>query len=597
MAVVQISKIQVRRGKISQTTLPQLAGGEFGWAVDSQQLFIGNGSVGEGAPFVGNTEVLTERSNLFDVLGAYTYKGDLLDQNGDSKIQTGDSSTNPTTRSLQEKLDDLINIRDFGVKGDYSNGIGTDDTDAIQRAIDQIYLQAETKNTEASAKKIYFPAGIYKITRTLYIPTNTTLVGEGKDKTVIYQDTDGLSVLQTVSTDSTPGSYVLLNAMNDNSAPYNITISGFTFNKNTGTTTFKPIMFIDCLRKSKFYDCKFEGVYSNGDGPEYGSQVIGDNSCINIRSIGAVQTEEIEFIDCEFTNAIHGIYADYDCNRIRFKNCRFFNLFRGLSLSQSSSQTVGQLIGPQNFTVYDSVFDKIDAEAWKVFTNSSSSNHRSTNNKFYDVGNNSLEQSQPSTPILDFQVKNCDSIDDYFQRNFDVNQLDFNKTGLGTNLVAYLPDVLGVDSVSYASKNAVLVYNTPASNPKLLCKVPAWSSVKIVIEYTIRKNSVDLYRSGTIVVNAHPNMASVGASLPTISDDFVYNGQPDTLGTTLGGDIRFFANVVSLPSIQYSRVGNQYLSSVASAPTVVIRYANPSGPGGNANINYTVTVISGYKDF
>ena len=38
MAVVQISRIQVRRGqKNIGSGLPQLASGEFGWAVDSQR--------------------------------------------------------------------------------------------------------------------------------------------------------------------------------------------------------------------------------------------------------------------------------------------------------------------------------------------------------------------------------------------------------------------------------------------------------------------------------------------------------------------------------------------------------------------------------
>jgi hypothetical protein len=41
VAVVQISRIQVRRGKKGQTNLPQLASGELGWAVDSQELYIG----------------------------------------------------------------------------------------------------------------------------------------------------------------------------------------------------------------------------------------------------------------------------------------------------------------------------------------------------------------------------------------------------------------------------------------------------------------------------------------------------------------------------------------------------------------------------
>ena len=62
MAVVQISRIQVRRGKInSGTGLPQLASGEMAWAIDSQELYIGNGAVSEGSPAVGNTKILTQK--------------------------------------------------------------------------------------------------------------------------------------------------------------------------------------------------------------------------------------------------------------------------------------------------------------------------------------------------------------------------------------------------------------------------------------------------------------------------------------------------------------------------------------------------------
>jgi len=66
VAIVNIGRIQVRRGRKytagdqGGTGIPQLASGEFGWAVDSQELYIGNGSVAEGAPYVGNTRILTE---------------------------------------------------------------------------------------------------------------------------------------------------------------------------------------------------------------------------------------------------------------------------------------------------------------------------------------------------------------------------------------------------------------------------------------------------------------------------------------------------------------------------------------------------------
>jgi hypothetical protein len=60
MAVIQVSQIQVRSGY--QEDLPSLATGEFGWCVDTQRLFIGKGTLAEGSPTVGVTEILTEYS-------------------------------------------------------------------------------------------------------------------------------------------------------------------------------------------------------------------------------------------------------------------------------------------------------------------------------------------------------------------------------------------------------------------------------------------------------------------------------------------------------------------------------------------------------
>lgn len=57
MAVIQISKIQVRRGL--QENLPTLSSGEFGWSVDQRRLYIGNGTLVEGSPTTGVTEIVT----------------------------------------------------------------------------------------------------------------------------------------------------------------------------------------------------------------------------------------------------------------------------------------------------------------------------------------------------------------------------------------------------------------------------------------------------------------------------------------------------------------------------------------------------------
>lgn len=85
MAVIQISKIQVRRGL--QENLPQLSSGEFGWSVDTRQLYIGNGTLSEGAPTVGITEIITKYGP--DVANILTLQGNVstiesrLDENND----------------------------------------------------------------------------------------------------------------------------------------------------------------------------------------------------------------------------------------------------------------------------------------------------------------------------------------------------------------------------------------------------------------------------------------------------------------------------------------------------------------------------------
>ena len=172
MAVVQISRIQIRRGQKNQGSgVPQLAGGEFGWAVDSRELYIGNGSVAEGAPAVGNSKIITEHDDLFTLANSYTYLGGTI-------VQTGASSTSPIKRTLQQRLDEVVNIRSFGAPGD-----GTDQTVAIQRALDQLYINSSTKGTEASRVKLYIPAGVYNISNTIYVPPYATIIGEGMDKT------------------------------------------------------------------------------------------------------------------------------------------------------------------------------------------------------------------------------------------------------------------------------------------------------------------------------------------------------------------------------------------------------------------------------
>lgn len=223
MAIVQISRIQHRRGL--QQDLPQLASAELGWSIDQRKLYIGNGTIEEGAPTEGVTQILTEFSDISSFLTTYLFKG----VESGYVSQTGASPLTPVYRSIQDVLDEWVSVKDFGAKGD---GI-TDDTSAIDRAIRQIYVGTGTvKNNTSPAirRTIRFPAGKYRITSNIVIPPNATIVGEGKNNTIIEGTTSTVfltcdSLFQTAGTVGTNGATL----------PSNIVVSGMTL-RNTSST-------------------------------------------------------------------------------------------------------------------------------------------------------------------------------------------------------------------------------------------------------------------------------------------------------------------------------------------------------------------------
>ena len=164
MAIVQISRITQRKGL--QENLPQLAGAEFGWSIDERRLFIGNGTLEEGAPVIGNTEILTEFSDIFEFQSTYTYKGEAAGY----VVQTGPTAGNPVTQSLQSWLDQFATVKDFGAVGD---GV-TDDTAAINRALYQLYCREVNPEIR---RGLFFPAVVYLVSDTILIPTFATLYG------------------------------------------------------------------------------------------------------------------------------------------------------------------------------------------------------------------------------------------------------------------------------------------------------------------------------------------------------------------------------------------------------------------------------------
>ena len=245
MAVTQISRIQHRRGL--EQDLPQLTAAELGWSLDTRRLYIGNGTIEEGAPVVGVTRVLTEHdvsdltSNV--AFANYTFVGNLAGYTA----QTGASALSPTIRTYQQKLDDFVNVRDFGAVGDNS----TDDTSAINRAIQQIYKSTVSPTESRARRTIYFPGGTYLITSPILVPPYAKLVGDGIGSSIIKQSQANQTVVKSCDslfqTDASIGT-------NSANTPKDIEIHNIQFlNSNSSVTS--PIFVIDSSENVKLSSC------------------------------------------------------------------------------------------------------------------------------------------------------------------------------------------------------------------------------------------------------------------------------------------------------------------------------------------------------
>lgn len=241
MAIVQISQIQIRRGL--QQDLPQLASAEMGWSLDTRRLFIGNGTTEEGAPSTGITEILTQYSNFLGFVNSYTFAG----TDSGYTSQTGASQLTPTTRSIQSVLDEHVSVRDFGAKGD---GV-TDDTAAINRAIQQIYVASLNGSHINVQRRIIFPAGKYLITSTILIPPNANIWGDGKNNSVI----NAVGVTPFTTCDSL---YQTSPNLGNNSAilPSSIVIRDLTLSTTSNSV---PVAYLDTVTDIIFDNVKFSG--------------------------------------------------------------------------------------------------------------------------------------------------------------------------------------------------------------------------------------------------------------------------------------------------------------------------------------------------
>ena len=460
MAVIQISKIQLRRGREQEEGIPQLASGELAWAVDTQKLFIGNGAVSEGSPQVGNTRILTEKDNIFELAQDYQYR------ENDTSIQTGLTTNYPVLRTLQQRLDEKVTNEEYGI---YPNGL--DQAANIQNAIDNLFLNPAYITRNNLRVTLEFLPGTYLISTTIFLPSNVTIVGAGIDKTV-FQFT-GLSqpVFRFINDSSTKTVRSTISSTTYINQPKNILLKGFTV--TTGDPSVNGFK-IDAVRDSIFEDIRIDGSY--GDSGSNQSRGL-DISALS----SVVTTQRNQFVRMRFDGMKFSVHSKYDIRDNVFSNCEFINGFIGVLFGLDANlSSDGEEYGPRNNIISGCMFTNIDRQG--IFVVNGYGN-RSVTNNFINVGNDGGGNQNNETAIIRFDTNGNSSSDDIFDRRImpydtfnDLSSNNFNR--------AYVAEVQGKVHQEINSTNRVDLISS--NIPIQFMRFPVDTDASIEISYLMK---------------------------------------------------------------------------------------------------------------
>jgi len=490
LAIVQISRITQRKGL--QENLPQLAGAEFGWSVDERRLFIGNGTLQEGAPVIGNTEILTEFSEIIPLVQDYTYSGE---EATGYAVQTGPSPGTPVQLSLQNWMDQFATVKDFGAVG---NGI-VDDTAAINRALYQLYCR---EVNPAIRRSLFFPAGVYLVTGTINVPPYATLIGEGPRNSIIQMAAGSTAfyVVQTSDSLQQTGADI---GTNGATPPTSITIENMCFQ----SVDPMDIAFINRASECIFNQVQFVGPLTTADL----TVDTDDTACLRFDSSDALDVHQIKFDNCGFTGTTYGVRTDQHVRGVGITGAHFSTLHKGILLEVNPD---GDAFSPQGFGITSCDFDTIYAQGIVFYTD----RNATAQNTFGDVGNHFGGVTQPYTTIIDFLSPNNISVGDLFERA-DEYAIVYPRIELnGEASIAFTNgQQLAMGTyVRESGRTVELANNIPTPTTAVTYNMNVTRAINI--NYTITRGVT--YRTGNIVIAAASG--DDGANL-NYSDDYTEN--------------------------------------------------------------------------
>lgn len=545
MAIIEIAKIQIRRGQENITGQPTLSPGEFGWAQDTENLWIGK-RVNEGAPDDNNTRILTE--NDFAAFVALTTATGNSYYQYIGLVPSSTSTYFPGTigRTIQRKLDDSVSFLDF-----YDINTSTDAGASLQIAIDSLFDESLWPGEEEFARQVLrIPAGYYNINQPVLLPPYATVVGDGAGKTVLISSA-GSAIFQFC--DANNNTIEDVGSFNSIDRPKKVFVDGITFKYSSTLTnlnqSFSPLLRADCAEDSYIRNCEFTGIYT------VGTSTNDNYAGIEIRAEGAIVSQDLIIENCTFDSIATGILSSYDTADTLIVNNRFKDLKRGVAYSITTSTVTPNVTGPVRTRVTNNRFENILQEAFlvdNVYGTSILTNHISAFNTYRDIGLTTTGTF--TTAVINYKTLGNVSTGDYFDRLDDV-RVDSNSYFSTSSWM--------VSGSSYIDSEQVYKSSLVASSTTTFTILPFSNpTTRARVDYNIAMTN--FAREGYFIVNAS-NITSGATAL--VTDNYNYTG--DNPATNNLG-IVFSANL---------NTTNQVIE---------LKYTSESGVSGNITYKYSL---------
>lgn len=518
MAVIEIAKIQVRRGQELQTGVPQLDPGELGWAQDTEHLYIGK-RISEGASTDENSRILTDRDleNIFNLIGSTVTQAIVY------QYRENVDHIHATTRTLQSKLDDFVSITDYGV---IPSSTATDITDNLVDAIDDIFRNSTELSYQRrdSRRRLLIPAGNYYVNQAVELPPYTVLQGEGQGLTTLTLINSSTYMFKTI--DALDQDFESAGMESGVNRAREVEIKGMTLEYAVTATSNYALLSLDNVLNARIEDVEFRTSIDPTSTTTYGLVTVGKG--VSIRGTGggigsgdSNLCENITIEHCKFDSLLIGVEGTGSVVRTVIEKSIFNNLNQGVKM-----HTIASLPGPSNGYLRDNRFQNIVNEAIFIGTSSERTNFVSENNLFVQVGNGSgLDDTVTSafSPILRFYSSGNKSFNDYFQRQAVANSTT-------TSASFYYNPLLSGEGVILDSTG--FKKTLPAGTSTEVVKLYLNGiDQKIDLDYKLYTSTGDYLRTGQLLVNI------AGAdNYGNISDYYNYNyndatwsdGDPDS---------------------------------------------------------------------